>query len=688
MLTFPAWLIHSWRARLGFYSGLSLKQQEASLKLLEVLPRIEQVSRVKVGISGTAATTVVDRQLMPLCAISGMRAPVPTGIIANGGMFVGPVQRQVSPVSSTSLPLIAARANKVSSKIPSIGSGDLPQFEGHIVWSTEDYLAAHRKIFSSGRHNFEGAKIPVPTCIRYDRLRDSLGDSITPKELRTLQLLKFGMPLGCDPKFGSKIQLKNHFSAISYKDAINQYLTNASQAKAVLGPFEQAPIAGLCYSPLMSVPKEESKRRVIVDFSFPSGSSINDGIPSSTYLDSAIEFNLPSVQTMVSRLNELGTGCLLYKRDLKGAFRQFNIDPGDYILTGLHWDGKAYVDTRLAMGLRSSAYCCQAVTEMVAKIAGKQGHVLVYLDDFGGAEIGEKAYTTFTHLGSLLKYFGLEEAAEKAVAPTTCMDWLGIRFDTEEWTMALKPGKLEELLCWLPRLLRVKRVKKAFLQRILGNLVWASSVVRAGVIFFNRLLALLRKLKRPHHSIHFSVEAKKDVMWWIDTLKQSKGKSPIPPAVWTPLVSFSTDASLQGFGMVWGNRALAGIFTSEFDELDISKKEMLAVMVAIKQWFAELAGLRVKIFIDNSACVSLINYGVTKSPFLAACLREIQYFLSKFNIEIRAEYIPSKQNFLADLCSRAFSSDVYFENFKKMLDEGTLILECVNYNMFNFEYVN
>ena len=565
---------------------------------------------------------------------------------------------------------------------------NLPHFRGSVKWSTADYIAAHNTIKDSGKYNFEGARIPIPTSIRYDRLRESLGDNITPKELRTLELLEFGMPVGCNPNFGEKALLKNHHSAICFKDAIDQYLTNASQSQAILGPFEQSPIAGLCFSPLMTVPKEETKRRVIVDFSFPSGSSVNDGIPHSTYLDRAVDFCLPSVQSMVSRVNELGWGCLLYKRDLKGAFRQFSSDPGDYIFTGLLWDGKVFIDTRLAMGLRSSAYCCQSVTEMVAGIAGKEGHVLVYLDDFGGAELGDKAYTSFANLGSLLHYFGLEEAPEKAVAPTTKMDWLGICFDTEEWTMALKPGKLEELLNWLPQLLSMRRVSKVFLQKILGNLVWASAVVRAGVIFFNRLLVLLRKLKRPNHSIYFSVEAKKDVKWWLETLRNSKGKSPIPPAVWTPLVSFSTDASLEGFGMVWGNRALAGIFTSEFDELDISKKEMLAVMAAIKHWFADLSGLRVKIFIDNQACVALINYGITKSPFLASCLREIQFFLANFNIEIKAEYIPSKQNYLADLCSRAFSSNSFFANFNKLLNEGTLNLECMNYDNFKFNYVS
>ena len=251
--------------------------------------------------------------------------------------------------------------------------------------------------------------------------------------------------------------------------------------------------------------------------------------------------------------------------------------------------------------------------------------------------------------------------------------------------MALKPGKLQELLVWLPKLLSFRRVKRALLQKVLGNLVWASAVVRSGVVFFNRLLVLLRKLKRPNHSIYFSKEAKKDVAWWLATLRQFKGKSPIPPAVWTPLVSFYTDASLDGFGMVWGNRAIAGLFPLEADELDITKKEMLTVMSAVKHWFADLANLKVKIYVDNQACVALLNYGVTKSPYLASCLREINNFLAKYNIEIKAEYIPSKENCLADLCSRAFSNDTYLKKINQLLQDRVLVLENIFYNNFMFE---
>ena len=114
---------------------------------------------------------------------------------------------------------------------------------------------------------------------------------------------------------------------------------------------------------------------------------------------------------------------------------------------------------------------------------------------------------------------------------------------------------------------------------------------------------------------------------------------------------------------------------------------MLTVMAAVKHWFKELTNLRVRIFVDNQVCVALLNNGFTRSPFLATCLREIQYLLAKHNIEIKAQYIPSKDNCLADLCSRAFSNKCHLENFNSLLNSGTLILETLCYKKFNFEIV-
>ena len=59
--------------------------------------------------------------------------------------------------------------------------------------------------------------------------------------------------------------------------------------------------------------------------------------------------------------------------------------------------------------------------------------------------------------------------------------------------------------------------------------------------------------------------------------------------------------------------------------------------------------------------------------------------MAMYNIELRAEYIPSKENCLADLCSRAFSNDIFFRNFNKLLSDKILILENYYYEKLQFE---
>ena len=269
-------------------------------------------------------------------ASNGTSVHALTVTTANAGMSAKPVPSKVSWESSTNpLPMIGQGPDKISlyslERVPSLSSRS-----GSTSWLMEDYINAHRLVRQSGAYNFEGCRISVPTAIRYDRMREALGVRATAKETRVLNLLEFGMPVDCKAGFGVTKLQKNHFSALSFKDDVADYFSKGTKSKALLGPFKVSPIPDLCFSPLMTVPKESSLRRVIVDFSFPPGKAINDGIPKETYLDFVVKFSLPSVKTMVDRLNDLGVGCLMYKRDLKGAFRQFSLDPGDYKLTGLH----------------------------------------------------------------------------------------------------------------------------------------------------------------------------------------------------------------------------------------------------------------------------------------------------------------------------------------------------------------
>ena len=242
--------------------------------------------------------------------------------------------------------------------------------------------------------------------------------------------------------------MRNHRGALLFPDAIDSYLSTESGRHAVIGPFRANPFScPVALSPLNSVPKQDSaKRRIIVDLSWPAGSSVNDGISSSSYLGEEISLTYPTVDNIASLIWSTGAGCLIYKRDLKWAYRQFPVDPRDYPLLGYCWNHDLYFDVVLPMGLRSAAMACQRITTAVCYICEAEGHpTLSYLDDFIGVASPATARQGYERCGSLLEDLGLEESPYKACPPATTATCLGVQFDTVQMTMSVTPERLEEI---------------------------------------------------------------------------------------------------------------------------------------------------------------------------------------------------------------------------------------------------
>ena len=73
----------------------------------------------------------------------------------------------------------------------------------------------------------------------------------------------------------------------------------------------------------MTRPKSTpGKRRIIVDLSFPSGASVNAGIPRREYLGVPHVYRLPSVADLGARLVGQGRGAYLWSADVSRAYRQ------------------------------------------------------------------------------------------------------------------------------------------------------------------------------------------------------------------------------------------------------------------------------------------------------------------------------------------------------------------------------
>ena len=116
---------------------------------------------------------------------------------------------------------------------------------------------------------------------------------------------------------------------------------------------------------------------------------------------------------------------------LSRYFRQLPLDPGDYSLIGYIINDKIFFDKVLPMGMRSTPYITQRVTNAIAYIHRRLKFFLLnYVDDFVGAELRDMVWKAYLALEQLLKDLRVDTSEEKLVPPTTELEFLGITFNS------------------------------------------------------------------------------------------------------------------------------------------------------------------------------------------------------------------------------------------------------------------
>ncbi|XP_070571747.1 uncharacterized protein [Ptychodera flava] len=346
------------------------------------------------------------------------------------------------------------------------------------------------------------------------------------------------------------------------------------------------------------------------------------------------------------------SSCLLFKRDLSRAYRQIPVDPNDYRYLGYTWRGLLFLDLALPFGLRTAALACQRTTNAINYIYNQRGYECVnYIDDFGGAETQERADDAFLALGNLLSELGVNESVEKAVPPTTSLVFLGILINTLTMSLEVTPDRLHDIEVELGQWGNKRRATRKEIQSLIGKLSFAAKCVKPGRALLNRMLDLLRSLKRSSHHAYLNREFHADVLWWARFMRVYNGVTMINQAHWSrPDDIFSSDACLTGCGGCTSAHYFHAEFPSSILNLDlhINALELLAVTVATKLWGNEWGGKRIQVYCDNEATVTVINTGRTRDRFMACCLRELYFIAATCCFEIRAVHLAGSCNRVAD----------------------------------------
>ena len=297
-------------------------------------------------------------------------------------------------------------------------------------------------IRESGLPNYKAIRIPIESGLKVKAWEKHLHDYV---DKRVLQYIKFGFPLSLNnPQELNNIEVTNHFLARQYPQQVQQYIDKEIELGALLGPVKEIKHEQFHCSPLLTRPKDNDKRRVILNLSHPHGNLVNSHVDKDLFDGSPFISKFPTVDNIASDIIECTDDPVLFKVDEACAFRNLRVDPADSLKLGIKWRDNFYIDVGIAFGLTHGSVSFQILSDAIAYMMSKEDIQLrCYIDDYIVVVPKSKAEGVFTRMCALLRGLGLPINQDKLTPPTKRLTCLGIDIDTKNNTLSISEDKLK-----------------------------------------------------------------------------------------------------------------------------------------------------------------------------------------------------------------------------------------------------
>lgn len=548
---------------------------------------------------------------------------------------------------------------------------------GHIVYSRKiENSEASCSMVSNG-------DITVVSPLDYNYWRNGLADH--PDENFTSTLLSWmvhGAPTWYDGPQKPRI-CANWPSAWQYHSEVSETLQKDKRRHRMVGPFPQPPFENMVCNPMGAFRKKNSSKvRTIHDLSFPPRESVNDHID-----PEKCSLKYTTVENVVEKCMELkkqSGGQMIYcaKLDLSEAFKHIIVNPHEWHLLGctwkdtppdnprakpneMRWSGVTdpqmdyYCGTVLQFGMRSAPRVFDMFGAGLQYLMVKNGasNLDRYMDDYITYQIGkQKADGSLTIMLDTCGLSGMEAQDSKTVWGTPIIEFLGIIMDHIHGQLMISSERLTEIKTILAEWRFKTKCTKRQLLSLLGKLMFCCKVIRCGKTFTHRIIQLVKGTRYLHYRIRLNSAARADIEWWLQCIDTHNGIS-YYPTQWSSsdLLHLYTDASDIAVAGVyqkqWFYRCFVGKYAI-FRDKPIVYKEMLALLMAVATFGSQLAGQRIVLHVDNQAVCFTINAGYSKNSDLMTLIREMYHLLAYYSMEVKALYINTKLNILADRLSR------------------------------------
>ena len=368
------------------------------------------------------------------------------------------------------------------------------------------------------------------------------------------------------------------------------------------------------------------------------------------------------MDSIETAMNLVTKGCWMASIDLKDAYYTVKIDKNFQKYLKFWYNNKLYKYRAYANGLSS---CPRKFTKLLKPILcdlRQRGYTIcAYLDDL------LLISTSYTHccmsVIETIKIFdkhGFVVHPEKsAFIPQRSITFLGFNLNSETVKITLKTDKITKITNCINRLLAMHSPSIRQVAQVIGYLVSSFPAVKYGKCHYraieNDKIVSLKFAKGNFDSkMTLSLGAKEQLHWWLQNLPISFNDIETPPVN----VIINSDASLSGWGAVQGDSSTGGQWNPSEACHHIKYLELLAAYFALKSFIKSIVNKHVKILIDNTTAVGVINnMGTCHSDPCNSIACKIWVFCEENNVWLTAAHIPGNQNIIADLESRCKNID-------------------------------
>ncbi len=435
------------------------------------------------------------------------------------------------------------------------------------------------------------------------------------------------IPLVLRPPLVSNWQDSRFITQVSSQ--VSQEINSLLEQGVLEHPKDSGPS---CISRLFLIRKRNGKMRQICDLG-----NLNFHV-------SAKKFHLPSHFRIPDFLQD---GDWMTRIDLSQAYLQVPIARSHRCFLRLVYDQKLLQLTCLPFGLSASPHLFATVTNWVAETLRSRGmRVVIYLDDFFlTSQSRARLISQTAEAIELLEFLDWTVNFQKCIQiPTQRIEFLGLVWDTGANQMSLPVDKRRSISD------HSGSVTLQQLQSLLGSLNFANFVVHRGCLHCRHLQRFLISFKqgKPREGRSLTPRVLAELKWWSVAVASTS-------LIHKPPISgyLTTDAADFGWGAQINDLYLLGTWSPEQCQWHSNRKEMFAVLAALRDQGQCLRGSHVLLQMDNTTLVAYSRKeGGTRSINLLDLTFEVLQLVDSLDIILSAAYLPGRYNGIADRFSR------------------------------------